>query len=206
MQSALIICTGPSLTPEVIEQINKSKLKKFGVNNTYKVIDLDVFCACNDFYYDHYWEKGLKDCKADMWTNSRRCAEQYGINYIFTPEDNSIPGLSTDPSYVHRHHGSGPMMINIAYHYGIKRMLLVGWDMRYPGKVDRFNYTEKRHFYGDDELSGQHFPQTGDNGEFTGLIRETCSIKPEDYGIEIINCTPGSAMTCFKSAKIEDFL
>lgn len=205
-QTALIICTGPSLTPEVIEKVKESKLKKFGVNNIYKIIDIDVFVACNDFYFDHYWDKGLRDCKAEMWTNSERCSKQYGVNYIRTPADNEIPGLSKDPSYVHRHHGSGPMCLNVAYHYGITKMLLVGWDMYYPGKVDRFNYNKPRHFFGDDEISGKHFPMTGDDGEFTGLIRETCSIKPEDYGIEIINCTPNSAMTCFPMGNLEDYL
>jgi hypothetical protein len=88
-------------------------------------------------------------------------------------------------------------MVNLALHYGAKVMLLVGWDMR---------YSERRHYFGEYPEPLRHFPKTGPSGELTGLIREMETIKPEDYGIEIINCTPDSAMTCFPSLSLSDAL
>ena len=59
------------------------------------------------------------------------------------------------------------------------------------GRSIRTTFTGKRHYFGEDALTEKHWPRTGPNGECEGLIREMETIQPEDYGIEIINCTPG---------------
>ena len=52
----------------------------------------------------------------------------------------------------------------------------------------------------------QHFTRNlGPDGELVGLIKEMETIKPEDYGIEIINCTPDSAMKCFPFGELKDY-
>lgn len=190
----IIVGTGPSLTDKVIMDCGNSGLPLFGANNAWKVLDLDVFHACNWEYYHHYWEKGLKETPSIKYTIWEDVAKRYNVNFL---KGEWKGGLSRNKGVIYYHHGTGPQLINIAYHHGIKRMLLVGWDMAYRGKVNDRHYTQPRHYFGDDELSGKHFPKTGENGEFTGLIKEMETIIPEDYGIEIINCTPNSAMTCF---------
>ena len=71
--------------------------------------------------------------------------------------------------------------MNIAYHYGCKKIiLLIGWDMRFDGKVNRTTFTGKRHYFGEDELTEKHWPRTGPGGECEGLIREMETIQPED--------------------------
>lgn len=193
---AIIIGTGPSLTDEVVLKCKNSGLKLFGVNNVWKVLDVDVFHACNPEYYQAYWEEGLKYITADKWTWDKLTADRYGINYV---EGVWADGLSTTPGKIHYHHGSGPQLINIALHYGVDEMILVGWDMRYP-------IGGKRHFFGEYPENLQHWPKTGPNGEMTGLIKEMETIKPEDYGIKIVNCTPDSAMRCFPMADLDDCL
>lgn len=192
----VIVGTGPGLTEEAIKQIKSSGLRLFGCNNAWKALDLDVFLACNYQYFDHYWTRGLSDIRADKWTWNAETAQKYGINHI---KGRWQDGLSTDPEYIAYHHGAGPQIVNIAYHYGVKKMLLVGWDMRFPGKISNNEYEGSRHFFGEDPLTAKHWPQTGPRGELDGLIKEMETINPKDYGIEIINCTPDSAMTCFPS-------
>jgi len=68
--------------------------------------------------------------------------------------------------------------------------------MRYLGKTGPSTYTRRR-YLDEDPLTINHWPQTGPNGEQTGLIKEMETIVPADYGIEIINCTVDSAMHCF---------
>lgn len=186
----IIIGTGPSLTQEQLNQV--SHLKKFGVNNAFE-FDLDVHLACNWQWWDVYWDQ-IKDYRCDKWTPRIESAEKYGINYI---EERWADGLSTDPSYIHAHHGSGPQVVNLALHYGVKTMILIGWDMC---------YREKRHYFGEYPKSLQHFPRVGPNGEMTGLIKEMETINPEDYGIEIINCSPESALTCFPLKSLSECL
>lgn len=190
---AIVAATGPSLTQKVIDQCHLSGLPIFGCNLTFKVLNLSVFHACNKAFYDYYWDKGLKDISADKWTWDERVRDEYGVNYV---KGIWAPGLSTDPNYIHYHHASSPQLINIALHYGIKKMILVGFDMRYG---------EKRHFE-EYPTELQHFPKTGPNGEMVGLIKEMQTIVPSDYGIEIINCCETSAMKCFPIMRLEDVL
>lgn len=197
-QTAVILGTGPGLTDKttkiVIKGYNFKKWKLFGVNNTWQIFHLDVFLACNPNYWDHYWSKGLCNTASEKWTWDKETAKKYNVNYI---EGKWEPGLSTDPNYIHYHHGSGPQIVNIALHYGITRMLLAGWDM---------HYGEKRHYFGEYPEPLLHFPKTGPQGAMVGLIKEMETIRPEDYGIEIINCTPDSAMKCFPFGRLEDYL
>ena len=79
-----------------------------------------------------------------------------GLNYI---REEWIDGLSTDTDYIAAHHGSGPQAVNIAYHYGCEVILLIGWDMRFNGKVNRRTFTGKRHYFGEAELTEKHWPK-----------------------------------------------
>lgn len=199
-ETAVIIGTGPSLT---YDQIRKTAhLKRFGANRAFE-FGLDVLHGCNWQFWDHYWPQ-IKDLPCDKWTTRPELEGKYpGLEYI---EEVWIDGLSTDPTKISAHHGTGPQLINIAYHYGITKMILIGWDMRFPGKVNRTTYKQPRHYFGEDALTAKHWPMTGPEGELDGLIMEMNTIKPENYGIEIINCTPGSAMHCFPMMDLENAL
>lgn len=200
LRLGIILGTGPSLTPDVIEKIKP--YRRFGANRSFQY-NCDVIAGCNHQFWHHYWPQ-IKGLPCHKWTTRPELKGQYpGLQYI---EERWIDGLSTDNRYIAAHHGTGPQVVNLALHYGCKIMILVGWDMRFPGKVDRRRYTEPRHFFGEDPLTSNHWPMTGTNGELTGLIKEMETIKPEDYGIEIINCTPDSAMTCFPMMDLDEAL
>jgi len=187
----VVIGTGPSLTVEQLEKVKH--LKKFGCNRAFE-FDLDVLAATNKEFWDHYWPD-IKDLRCEKWTPYKPTAEKYNINYI---EERNEKGLSTDTSYIHHHHGSGPIILNIALHYGVKKMLLIGWDMRHKGK---------RHYFGEYPKSMQHTTKNlGPDGELIGLIKEMETINPSDYGIEIINCTPNSALKHFPMGNLDDHI
>jgi len=196
-----IVCgTGPSITTEAIEAVNTSGLFIFGANRAWEIFNCHVVHGCNYQFWDHYWPQ-IKDQPFDKWTTRPELKGKYpGLEYI---EERWEPGLSRDPSWIAAHHGTGPQLVNIAYLYGCTRLLLVGWDMRYLGKTGPREYTRRR-YLGEDPLTINHWPRTGPNGEQTGLIKEMETIKPADYGIEIINCTPGSAMDCFPMGSLNE--
>lgn len=207
-ETAIICGTGPSLAQYADlanEYKQQGKVRIFGANLAYRYVDVDVNHACNKEFYDHYWpiDDRLSGGRFDKWTTRTELIGKYpGLEYI---EEQWLDGLSTDPSYIAAHHGTGPQLINIALHYGIKRMLLIGWDMRYNGKKTNTEYTGLRHLFGEYPKNLQHWPKTGNNGELEGLIKEMGTIIPEEYGIEIINCSPGSAMECFPMGRLEDY-
>lgn len=205
--TAIICGTGPSITPDQIRLVNASQAKVFSCNRAWEIFRTDVLHACNHQFWDLWWDR-IKDQPFEKWTTRPELEGKYpGLRYI--PEKWE-DGLSTDPSYICAHHGTGPQAVNLAFLYGCTRLLLVGWDMTFGPKKDpknlRRTYVGPRRYLGEDELTRNHWPMTGPNGEMHGLIREMETIHPEDYGIEIINCSPGSAMKCFPMMDLEDAL
>ena len=212
-ETAIVAGTGPSLTPESIELCNQArqagKARIFVANRAHELFDADVMLAMNAAFYP-LWQNLLKDKTFDKWTTDRTtttipapASVASDVRYIDIRWDK---GLSRDPSYICAHHGTGPMLVNIAYLYGCTRLLLIGWDMRYPGKVSDREYNQPRRYLGEDELSILGWPKTGPDGERPLLIKEMQTINPSDYDIEIINCTPGSALTHFPMHSLSECL
>lgn len=211
-KDSVIVCagTGPSINQETIDRVNQArsqgKIKVFSSNRAYQIFDTDLLHGCNYQFWDYWWKEDplLKDRPFLKTTTRPQLEGKYpGLEYI---KEEWIDGLSTNPSYVAAHHGTGPQTVNLAYLFGAKTILLVGWDMRFPGKVSNQNYKEKRRFFGEDPLTQVHWPRTEPNGDLGGLIREMNTIDPKRYGIEIINCTPNSAMTHFPMMDLDKAL
>lgn len=212
MKTGIILATGPSLTKQQLITAKAAqsadKAMVFGVNHIWRDFpSLDVFLACNPEYYDAYWEEGLKDIESDKWTWHKPTAEKYRINHI---EGRWADGLSTDPRYLHLGHSSGFQVPGIAYHYGIRRMLLCGYDMRYAEDYDGRNRrvgSSPRHYFGEYTPELQHWPSVKiKNGVFTELIEQFEKVKEINRDVEIINCSPGSAMKCFPMMSLEEAL
>ena len=200
--TAVIVGTGPSLTPSDLELCRQAReagrVRLFAANRAAELVPADVIHGCNFQFWEHYWP-ALAHLPAEKWTTRPELDGRFpGLHYI--PE-RWEPGLSRDPTWIAAHHGTGPQLVNLAYLYGCTRLLLLGWDMRFHGKRGPREY-DRRRYLGEDPLTLQHWPRTGPAGELEGLIREMETIRPAEYGIEIINVTPGSALRCFP---FEDF-
>ena len=201
----IVIGTGPSLSSSAIELINKSPLPKFGCNNTYKVCELSSLLACNPEWWDHYWPKdeALRRGEFTKWTWDKPTADKYGLAYIKGAWGD---GLSTDPEVIHYGHSSGYQLVNLALHHGITEMVLIGYDLRYPKgyKRNQRDPGGDRHFFGEYPKDLEHWPMVGPDGEMTGLLKCYQTINPSEYGIRIINCSPGSALDFFEMGNLAD--
>lgn len=103
-------------------------------------------------------------------------------------------GLNTKPGEINHGMNSGYQAINLAYHFGANRILLMGYDMQ--------KTNGKSHWHGDHPHGmtnaegvkkwGPRFPQLAQD-----LVRE---------GIEAINCSLETALDCFPRARIEDVI
>lgn len=192
-ETAVLMATGPSLTPEVIDTVRKykNKVKVFGCNDTYSVVDyLDVHYACDGAWWDKH-PNVLSTLPPDchVWTQEVRTAQALGINYI---KGSHNKGLCLDkPDHIHYGSNSGYQQLNLAYHYGIRRFLLVGYNMQ---PVDG-----KSHYFGD------HPAGLANTSPYDKFLKAFATI-PNNIKETIINCTPNSALTFFKYIPLEEAL
>lgn len=212
-KTAVILATGPSLTPEVLAAARAGQEQGlwsvFGMNRVWRDFPtLDGFLACNAAFYDVEWDRGLKDLACDKWTWDRAVQKKYGVRYI---AGKWAEGFSKDPNFIHYGHSSGFQLPQIAYHAGFRRLLLCGYDMSYAkdydGKNKRIGCTP-RHYFGEyDHPSLNHWPSVKvRDGVFLELIDHFARVSKINPDVEIINCSEGSAMKCFPFARLEDFL
>lgn len=98
-------------------------------------------------------------------------------------------GFDPDPACVRTGNNSGYQAIHVAAHAGAARILLCGFDMR------------SGHWHPEHpEPLGTTAPATYERWieRFAALGHELAA-----RGIEVVNCTPGSALTCFKNMPLE---
>jgi hypothetical protein len=185
------------------------RVKVFSINNVFMVYPwTDVHLSCDGPWWRWYWPKSqlLRELPCPKYTWYPEIADQFGIDYIKAIVKD---GLSTDPGIVHINHGSGPMMLNLAYLYGIRKMILLGHDMKFAPDYDakrRFPGSFPRHYFGEYPKPLQHWPSVKipASGHLVGLIETYQKMKVESLGIEVINCTPGSALSMFEARDWEE--
>jgi hypothetical protein len=106
------------------------------------------------------------------------------------------PGLETDPTSV-RHGGSGGYMsINVAFHFGVSRIVLLGYDLRTDGE-----HTHWHEGHGHAPGVQAHRLNKVMLPHFQKLVEPLAAA-----GVEVINATPGSALTCWPFRPLTEFL
>lgn len=214
--TGVLIATGPSLNKEQVEVVRKAHAagdcKVITVNNAYQLAPwTDAHISCNDDWWKHYWNDDhlLRQIAAEKYTWYPELAKAYGIRYIKAIVKD---GLSLDPTVIHINHGSGPMGLNLALHYGFDRLLLIGHDMKFAkdyNGLQRKVGSEPRHFFGEYPKELQHWPSVkigrSAPGVIDGLIEAYNKMPPDlqKAGMEVINCTPDSALPTFRLSTLE---
>jgi len=191
-----IVCigTGPSLTLEQIDIARQKGYRLFGCNKVYEIVpDLELLYGCNKAFWDTYHEEISKH-SCESWTTNLQAAQTYNINWI---GERFGMGLCEDPNVIHHGHGSGYSLVGMAHKMGADRVLLLGYDLKYPkdynGRTQKVG-TGKRHFFGEYPAHLQHWPSVSiRDGVHVELVDLYHSVHEQGL-IEIINCTPGSAL------------
>jgi hypothetical protein len=197
------IGTGPSLTQQQIDTARRKGFTLYVCNDAFRLApDAALLHACNWQWWDARWNE-VKDLPCAKWTTRKESAEKYGINYI---AEVNRPGLSQDPNVLHHGHSSGFQLMGMAHRNGAKRIVLLGYDMKFPANYDgrtRQVGDGKRHFFGEYEPALQHWPsvqvKAGVHVELVDFYR---SVATQGL-VDIVNCTPESALDCFPTKDID---
>jgi hypothetical protein len=213
-QTAILIGTGPSINKEQLETVEHYRkagaCKVFTINNAYEVAPFtDVHFSGDASWWQLYYPRteALRNLKAHKYTWYPEMARRFGIRYIAGILRKE--GLSTNPSVIHIN-GSGPSSVNLALHYGVKRLLLIGHDMKYANDYDgrsKRKGSTPRHYFSEYPEPLQQWPKVGisSSGVLNCLIKIYDRMVPDlkAAGMDVINCTPGSALPTFPMSDLD---
>jgi len=124
-----------------------------------------------------------------QWEDPKKQPEAWGIRKLISLDQ---PGLSKKQGVIHRGDNSGYQALNLAFLLGGERIVLLGFDLMMHG--------EKRHFFGD------HPQAMNVSSNYPDFIGHFETIKPADYGLEILNCSRRTALKHFPCHDLDECL
>lgn len=186
-KTCVILATGESLTQEDVDYA-AAHAEVIAISDAWRLCP-QAFC--------------LYSCDAKWWMHHQNAPGYRGLKVTL---DDSLPfpdvkclkwrregektyGFDPDPNYLRTGLNSGYQAVHMAVHFGFTRILLLGYDMR--GK----------HFFGDHPkgFKGSSY------SEFIAAFR-TIVDPLKELGVEVINCTPGSALPWFPMMELREAL
>jgi len=167
-----------------------------GVNNAYMLgswVDCVFFGDCG-WYLVHRLKlaefPNLKVTCCNRFAN-KPIEKSEGIKYL-AKDSNKRFGISNNPSKVSWNANSGAAAINLAIHFGVKRIILLGFDMNI---VDGPAHWHKGHGNKKPPPFARHlkgFPQIAEDAKV--------------LGIEILNANPSSSIDVFPKINVKEVL
>lgn len=198
-ETCVVLGAGPSLTAEQCEQV-RGRARVIAVNNTgIDTVDsftgeliparapwADVLFASDAKWWREYQVRAMKFAGLKVTcVNGLRWDGLH--NLAFSPR----APFDDRPTHLVSGGNSGYQAVHLAAHFGARRILLLGFDMR--------EVNMRRHYF------GNHPPPCNSKGRFDRWIRNFRSLAAylETKGVALINCTPGSALTGMKRSTLE---
>ncbi len=171
----------------------RGKARVIVINTTWeKAPWADLLYACDFTWWQEYG--GLPHFEGLKYTQDDCALVFPTITYVRSVNK---PGLSFNRAIIHQGANSGYQAINLAVHFGVKRIILLGYDMQ----------------NGEDGECHHHGPHPGDMpnpkpAEYKRWKKNFGTMEPDlkRAGVEVVNCTPNSALRCFPTANLEDVL
>lgn len=212
--TAVCVASGPSLTDSQCEIADEGRragrCRIIVVNDNWrKLPDADVLYACDPGWWELYADDVRERFHGEAWTHAP-IADASGT--YAQSESRQLRVIARYPwlecVQVTRAEGlpiggrvcmggnSGYQAIGLAYLFGARRIILIGYDLQ---RQDGANQG-KAHWFGD-------HPKPLTQGAPTSWIRRFEVLAEDAWGrCEIINCTRTTALACFPRAELCDVL
>lgn len=192
MKTAIVLASGPSLTLDQIAAAKRSGHFTIAVNATFqKMLDADVMYSGDFLFFKTYHAEIRRDFKGKVWTQDSSAAARWP--WINRMRGANRDGLGTERIFINGN--SGAQSVNLAYLWGYQRIILLGFDMRLGPKGERHHHPD-------------HVAPCVQNQCFDEWLFKFEKIARDlrVHKIEVLNCTPGSALKCFPMPAWEDVL
>lgn len=209
-QTVALIAGGPSLTIAQVEHVRTSKVRCIAVNASYLIAPWADVCYFADSHFWRWHHEGIECAglaaeevreKFHAFAGQKCSIENSGANVtddaVHMLRNKTFPkhgnGLSLDADALVTGRHSGFQALNLATLAGAKRVLLLGYDGQ-PRE-------QRTHWF------GSHPRPTPLDAYRVYRQAFTEAKSPlERIGVEVLNCSPGSAIETFPKMNIEDVL
>lgn len=201
--TVVILASGPSLTEEQCALVGAWRAERDDgtrrvvvINSTFvRAPYADVVYACDGTWWRAQPQSGERNVDAvtarfardRLWTQDVAAAKEFSLNLIRSA---SGVGLSRKPGLIHQGMNSAYQCINFAFLAGARRMVLLGVDCH--GK----------HWHPDHPAPlSNRLPHAQWIAKFGPLARDL-----EAEGVNVVNCSPGTALKAFPLADLTEEL
>jgi len=185
-KTAVVIGGGASLTKEDCDYARDSDAFLIGVNDAYRMTQLDCLYASDHPWIKYHWD-ALKDYAPCLLVTQTHVNGKPLDLPMWTVEGKH--GCDMSDSVLNFGGNSGFAAVHLASLWGAARVLLLGFDMRLNGG--------KRHWFGD---------HPGNMNKKSNYLTWVANFERANCPTPIINCSRDTALTCFPKATIEEVL
>ncbi|MEH4985930.1 hypothetical protein ACOY5P_03390 [Enterobacter asburiae] len=171
----ICVASGPSLVASDCARVSASGLPIIAVNSSWRAVpDCQHIYAADFAWWEHYYHS--LGSSAELWTQSRRANTRFGVKLFRPSESGSF--------------NSGQRAIQLAAHLGAERVILLGYDCTLANGA---------HWHGRHPAT-MHNPVPREVGRWHSDFSSLAGALP---GVEIINASRETALTCFKRSPLE---
>lgn len=146
--------------------------------------------ACDPHWWERYHAEVAANYSGELWTQDPAAAKKFNLHHI--------PGVSQrglGREAIHFGGNSGYQAMNLAYLWGVRKMVLLGFDMQMTnGKQHYFG----RHPYHDHGQGPSAALFRNWITQFHDLARDLKAAQ-----VQVVNATRESALDCFNRGFIE---
>lgn len=177
------------MSQQVAEKVRQSKLPTIVINDTHRLAPwADALYACDARWWLHHAQAALK-------FQGLKITHDDGLPWadVLQIQSSGKEGFDPDPAFIRTGNNSGYQALHIAIHAGAKRILLCGYDMK------------GGHWFGSHPSHMTDADPNVHRNMFIPHFEILAKLLPP-LGVEVINCSPDSALECFPKMRLEDAL
>lgn len=178
-----------------LKEIDLSLLKdKFviGVNNAYCLGEWVRICWFGDVRWYEWNANNLRSYRGTLAT----CHPDFlGHEFIWSFKRRKWEGIETEQGYIAWNKCSGGSAINLAYHYGAKKIILISFDMKR-------NHLKENNWHSEHKI----IPNFEIYNPYPGYIKafSQIAVEAKNLGLQIIDTSIDGALSCFPKMELEN--
>ncbi|MHA1809355.1 MAG: hypothetical protein ACTSYH_03480 [Candidatus Heimdallarchaeaceae archaeon] len=194
-KTAFILGGGPSLLDVELGPLKSKRV--IGVNNAFELGDWVDVCWFGDCRWFNWNKENLQKYKGLVATCCKN-KNIVGVKWVKYVERGKAAGIDERPGKISWNSNSGASAINLAYHFGVKRIVLLGFDMHVDNDGNHNWHDKHKSQRPKDSVYATRFMK-----RFPAISYDAKRLK-----LEILNATEGTALpeSIFPHVKLEEVL